>query len=118
MTGPCDFSYGAPPKLRDPEGEGPDWDYSWWTAIRTSVTMAAGCMATRERFEQVQAYGNHLGLFFEEISSTGEQLGNFPQALTHLSLINAAMTLDRHESRAGRSRAMAGQPGATGARLN
>jgi pentatricopeptide repeat protein len=44
-------------------------------------------------FEKMQTYGNHLGLFSEEIGPTGEQLGNFPQAFTHLSLINAAITL-------------------------
>ena len=45
-------------------------------------------------FEKMQTYGNNLGLYSEEIGSTGEQLGNFPQAFTHLSLINAAITLN------------------------
>jgi GH15 family glucan-1,4-alpha-glucosidase len=45
-------------------------------------------------FEKMQTYGNNLGLFSEEIGPTGEQLGNFPQAFTHLSLINAAITLN------------------------
>ena len=50
-------------------------------------------------FEKMQTYGNHLGLFSEEIGPTGEQLGNFPQAFTHLSLINAAITLNRELDR-------------------
>jgi GH15 family glucan-1,4-alpha-glucosidase len=48
----------------------------------------------RLTFEKMQTYANHLGLFSEEIGPTGEQLGNFPQAFTHLSLINAALNLD------------------------
>jgi pentatricopeptide repeat protein len=45
-------------------------------------------------FEKMLTYGNHLGLFSEEIGVTGEQLGNFPQAFSHLALINAAINLD------------------------
>ena len=46
-------------------------------------------------FEKMFTYANHLGLFSEEIGATGEQLGNFPQAFSHLSLISAAVNLDR-----------------------
>jgi GH15 family glucan-1,4-alpha-glucosidase len=45
-------------------------------------------------FEKMMTYANHVGLFSEEIGLTGEQLGNFPQAFTHLALIDAALTLD------------------------
>ncbi len=55
-------------------------------------------------FEKMFTYGNHLGLYSEEIGSTGEQLGNFPQAFTHLSLINSAITLNRELDRRARLR--------------
>jgi GH15 family glucan-1,4-alpha-glucosidase len=45
-------------------------------------------------FEKILTYANHLGLYSEEIGLTGEQLGNFPQAFSHLALINAAVNLD------------------------
>ena len=44
-------------------------------------------------FEKLLGYANHLGLFAEEIGPKGEHLGNFPQALTHLGLISAALRL-------------------------
>ena len=49
----------------------------------------------RLAFEKMLTYANHLGLYSEEIGPTGQQLGNFPQAFTHLALISAAFNLDR-----------------------
>jgi pentatricopeptide repeat protein len=45
-------------------------------------------------FEKMLTYANHVGLFSEEIGLSGEQLGNFPQAFTHLALIDAGMSLN------------------------
>ena len=54
-----------------------------------------------QAFEHLLSYANDVGLFAEEIDpDTGAALGNFPQAFTHIGLINAALTLaeycDKH----------------------
>jgi len=57
----------------------------------------------RELFGRVSGCANDLGLFSEEYASaSGEMLGNFPQGLTHLAHISAALALDQERSlRAG-----------------
>jgi len=56
-----------------------------------------------ELFSRVTETANDLGLFAEEFDpDTGEMLGNFPQALTHLSVINAAFNLEGRPSGKGR----------------
>jgi GH15 family glucan-1,4-alpha-glucosidase len=60
-----------------------------------ALTRTGRLAEARLALEKVFTYANHLGLFAEQIGLTGDQLGNFPQALTHLSLISAATNLDR-----------------------
>lgn len=60
-----------------------------------ALTRAGRLDEARIAFEKMLTYANHLGLYAEQIGQTGEQQGNFPQALTHLALINAAYNLDR-----------------------
>lgn len=45
--------------------------------------------------ENVLSFSNHLGMFSEEISISGEQLGNTPQAFSHLAFVSAAYNLHR-----------------------
>ncbi|MFD6112556.1 glycoside hydrolase family 15 protein [Streptomyces yangpuensis] len=60
-----------------------------------ALTRAGRLEEARLAFEKMLTYANHVGLYAEEIGRSGEQLGNFPQAFTHLSLISAAFNLDR-----------------------
>jgi GH15 family glucan-1,4-alpha-glucosidase len=56
-------------------------------------------------FERMLGYANHLGLFAEELGPSGEHLGNFPQAFTHVALISAAFDLNRRLSAANENSA-------------
>ena len=60
-----------------------------------ALTRAGRLDQARHTFEKMLTYANHLGLYSEEIALNGEQIGNFPQAFTHLALIDAAITLNR-----------------------
>ena len=81
----------SPDGLRGSEGT-----FSLCTfAYVESLARAGQLDKARITFEKMLTYANHLGLYSEEIALTGEQIGNFPQAFTHLSLIDAAITLDR-----------------------
>jgi GH15 family glucan-1,4-alpha-glucosidase len=60
-----------------------------------ALTRAGRLEEARIIFEKMLTYANHLGLYAEEIGRSGEALGNFPQAFTHMGLISAAFNLDR-----------------------
>jgi GH15 family glucan-1,4-alpha-glucosidase len=80
----------SPDGLRGEEGTFSICTFWYVDALARSDRLAQARLA----FEKMLTYANHVGLFGEEIGLTGEQLGNFPQAFTHLSLINAAINLD------------------------
>jgi GH15 family glucan-1,4-alpha-glucosidase len=79
-----------------PDGlKGDEGTFSLCTFWYVEALARAGRLdEARLTFEKMFTYANHLGLFSEEIGSTGEQLGNFPQAFSHLALITAAVNLD------------------------
>ncbi|MCL3819774.1 glycoside hydrolase family 15 protein [Aeromicrobium wangtongii] len=60
-----------------------------------ALTRAGRLEDAQLALEKMFTYANHVGLYAEEVGATGDQLGNFPQAFTHLALISAAINLDR-----------------------
>ena len=80
----------SPDGLRGSEGT-----FSLCTFLYVDALARAGRVdEARLTFEKMLTYANHLGLYSEEIATTGEQIGNFAQAFTHLALIDAAITLN------------------------
>ena len=76
-----------------PGGEGTFSICTFWMV--EAMTRCGRLEEAQFLFEKMLTYANHLGLFAEQIGPTGEALGNFPQAFTHLGLISAAFNLDR-----------------------
>src|SRR5215211_4596063 len=75
-----------------PPGEGAFGICSFWAV--ECVARGGNLGAATRAFERLLSYANDVGLFAEEVDpDTGAALGNFPQAFTHIGLINAAITL-------------------------
>lgn len=72
---------------------------SFWNV--ECLARAGDLKLARFYFEKTLGYASHLQLFSEEIGLQGQQLGNFPQAFTHLGLISAAYYLNRSLEQSG-----------------
>ena len=77
-------------------GEGSFVLCTFW--LIDALILADRTNEARELFERMIARATPLGLFAEEIDpATGEQLGNFPQAFSHVALVDTALNLSRAE---------------------
>jgi GH15 family glucan-1,4-alpha-glucosidase len=76
-----------------PGGEGSFTACSFWYV--ECLARAGELEKAQLLFEKLLGYANHLGLYSEQIGPSGQHLGNFPQAFTHLALISTATYLDR-----------------------
>jgi GH15 family glucan-1,4-alpha-glucosidase len=96
-----------------PPGEGAFLPCSFWLA--DCLTMIGRHDEAHELFDRLAGLANDVGLIAEEYDPRlGRQVGNFPQAFTHVGLVNTAMNLDRAdtvspaEARADRTGAVSG----------
>jgi alpha,alpha-trehalase len=81
-----------------PGGEGTFTICTFW--LVDNLSMQGRIDEARSLFERLLNYASHLGLFSEEIDSKRNiALGNFPQAFTHIALINSASNLRKAEMR-------------------
>jgi GH15 family glucan-1,4-alpha-glucosidase len=73
---------------------------TFWLA--QALAMAGDTGRARTVFDRAAGYANDLGLLAEEVDgTTGELLGNFPQAFSHIGLVNAAWAIGEAERAAG-----------------
>ncbi|KAB8193507.1 glycoside hydrolase family 15 protein [Nonomuraea phyllanthi] len=87
--------YRYDPKLSPDGMQGEEGTFSICTFWYVEALARAGRVEEARRvFDNILSYANHVGLYAEEIGRSGEQIGNFPQAFTHLALISAAFNLD------------------------
>jgi len=95
------FVYRYMPAKAAPDGlrgrEGTFSMCSFWYV--ECLALGRDLRQARFNFEKALGYANHLGLYAEQLGPRGEQLGNFPQAISHIALINAALTLDEELSK-------------------
>jgi len=78
-----------------PGSEGAFLLCTFWLA--EAWALAGEPRLARETFERAAAHANYIGLLSEEVDpDSGELLGNFPQAFSHIGLINAAWTISEH----------------------
>ena len=80
----------SPDGLRGSEGTFSLCSFFWVDALARAGRLEEAQYA----FEKMLTYANHVGLYSEEIDPSGRQIGNFPQAFTHLALVHAAIDLD------------------------
>jgi GH15 family glucan-1,4-alpha-glucosidase len=82
-----------------PGGEGTFLLCTFWLAH--ALALAGRVDRARAVFERAIGYANDVGLLAEEVDpESGELLGNFPQAFSHIGLVNAAWAIGRAERRA------------------
>ena len=104
-------------RTADSPGEGAFGICSFWGAEYLALG-GDDVFEARDIFERLCGYANDVGLFAEEIDpSTGAAVGNFPQAFTHVGLINAALSLSRRlEGEAPLERGVPASDATTGSR--
>jgi alpha,alpha-trehalase len=72
---------------------------TFWLA--EALALAGELDRARDTFERAISFSNDLGLLSEEVEeSTGELLGNFPQAFSHIGLVNAAWAISQRSDAA------------------